>query len=284
MPAAAKTVFRPYRRRLVFTYTLSLTEFILELMYPFTIGLAINGFIAGEGLVSIVPLTAVWIAQSAVGAFYQMGAARMVARIYTDISGRLALRDRVSQDATSEVAARVTMVENVGYALADVVPMLIGGIVTIVGSTVMLFLFDLRAGIVALALVAIIAGLQWWFSVRAVDLNQKINTLRESQVSVVVSAIPARITDYLRALTRLKVKFKDVETGVWTMADVFALAAILVVLYLVAGDGAYNAGAIYSMVAYVMNLTDSLENAPILVDEGAHLYDVASRVAAEVEP
>jgi len=65
-------IFRPYRLRLAGTYTLSLTEYVLELMYPFTIGLAINGLLAGQGAVSVAPLAAVWLSQAAVGAADQL--------------------------------------------------------------------------------------------------------------------------------------------------------------------------------------------------------------------
>jgi len=43
MSGSIGTIFRPYRLRLAGTYTLSLAEYVLELMYPFAIGLAING-------------------------------------------------------------------------------------------------------------------------------------------------------------------------------------------------------------------------------------------------
>ncbi len=280
MSARATALFRPDRLRLGITYTLSLGEFVLELMYPFTIGLAIDGFLGGRGFTSIIPLAAVWGAQSAVGALYQISASRTVARIYRRVCGDLVLQGDRTPDATSEVAARVNMVEKVCEALSDVVPMLLSAFVTIAGSTIMLFLFDVRAGLVALSLILIIGLLQWWFSVHALDLNGKINTLRESQVTVLRATGATRVRDYLRALTRLNVRFKDLETGVWTIADVFALLAIAVVLYLVAGAGAYNAGAIYAMVTYIMSLTDSLESAPVLVDEAAHFSDVVSRVAS----
>lgn len=283
MAEAARGVLYPYRVRLVLVYALSLVEFVLELLYPFTIGIAINGFLEGRGIGSVVPLTVVWLLQSAVGALYQITSSRLIANIHRTVSGEMILRERTSPDSTSEVAARVTMVEAACEALADVVPMLLSGVVGIVGSVVMLFVFDRRAGAVAVVLVVVVALLQWWFSVHAVDLNRRINSLKETQVAVIATRKRPHVVDYLRAITRLNVRFKDVETGVWTFADLFALAAVVLVLYLVAGEGAYNAGSIYAMITYVMTLTDSLENAPILVDEGAHFADVAARVA-EVRP
>ncbi|TVR85283.1 MAG: hypothetical protein EA428_15995 [Spirochaetaceae bacterium] len=279
MSAATKAIFRPYRLRLALTYTLSVAEFVLGLMYPFTIGLAINGFLAGHGIMSIIPLAIVWLSQALVSALYQVLASRLVAKIYRNIASKLILGQPATPDSTSEIAARVTMVEQVCDALANEVPLLISGVVGIVGSAVMLFIYDLRVGVVALALIVIISLLQWWFSIRAFDLNGRINTLRESQVKVISRPAPARIRDYFRAITRLNIRFKDVETGAWSVADVFSLGAVILVLFLVTGNGALDAGSIYAMVTYVMTLTDSLENAPVLVDEGAYFYDVSLRVA-----
>ncbi len=194
-------------------------------------------------------------------------------------------RDTASSTAansTSEVSARVDMVEKVCDALTEVVPLLLSGVVGIVGSAVMLSIYDLRAGAVAVALIVIIGSLQWWFSIRALRLNKRINTRRESQVNVIGKPRPARVSAHFKAITRLNIRFKDTETGIWTIADIFSLAAVLAVLFLIAGIGAYDAGSIYAMVTYVMALTDSLEHAPILVDEGAHFYDVSSRVAERV--
>ncbi|SIQ11539.1 ABC transporter transmembrane region [Alkalispirochaeta americana] len=282
MSAATRVLFHPYRFRLAFTYTLSVTEFVLGLLYPFTIGLAINGFLDGRGIISIAPLTAVWLLQAAFSALYQITASRLFAKIYRTIAGKLILGEQNTPDTTSEIAARVIMVEKICDALADEVPLLISGIVGIFGSAVMLFLYDLRVGAVAAALIVIIALLQWWFSIRAVDLNERINTLRESHVKVISQPAPARIRDYFRAITRLNIRFKDVETGAWSIADVFSLGAVVLVLFLVTRNSTFDVGSIYAMVAYVMTLTDSLENAPDLVDEGAHFYDVSLRIATQL--
>ncbi len=72
MAETARGVFYPFRIRLVLVYTISFVEFVLELLYPFTIGIAINGFLEGRGIGSLVPLTVVWLLQSAFGALYLM--------------------------------------------------------------------------------------------------------------------------------------------------------------------------------------------------------------------
>ncbi len=96
---------------------------------------------------------------------------------------------------------------------------------------------------------------------------------------VIAKPKPSPVTAYFRRITRLNVWFNDTATVTWSITDIFSLAAVLSVLFLVTGIGSYDAGSIYAIVTYVMTLTDSLENAPVLVDEGAHFFDVASRIA-----
>ncbi len=276
------TIFGPYRLRLAGTYTLSVAETVLELMYPFTIGLAINGLIEGNGIISVVPLVVVWLSQTVVGAVYQLIASRLVAIIYRSLAHKLVLSQRDVATSTSEVAARVDMVEKVCDALTEVVPLLLSGVVGVVVSAVMLFTYHLHAGAVAVALIIIIGLLQWWFSISALDLNERINTRRESQVNVIEKRKKTGVAAHFKAITRLNVRFMDIETGTWAIADIFSLLALLTVLFLIAGITVYDVGSIYAMVTYVMTLTDSLESAPYLVDEGAHFYDVSARVAKKM--
>ncbi|WP_018525591.1 ABC transporter six-transmembrane domain-containing protein [Alkalispirochaeta alkalica] len=282
MPRSIGTIFRPYRIGLAGTYTLAVSESVLGLMYPFTIGLAINGLMGGQGIRSVIPLVMVWLGQTLVGAIYQLVSSRVVARIYRTLADTLVLGKSEVTPSISEVAARVDMVEKVCDALTEVVPLLLNGAVGIVVSAVMLFLYDSHAGAVALALIVVIGLIQWWFGIRALHLNERINTRRESQVQVIEKRKPARVTAHFRAITRLNIRFKDIEAGTWAIADICSLIALLAVLFLIAGIGAYDVGSIYAMVTYIMTLTDSMESAPILVDEGAHFYDVSARVARTI--
>ena len=69
MSESNESLFRPYMKRLAGTYTLSFGESVLELMYPFAIGLAINGLLDGQGVVSLAPLIAIWLSQTVFSAY-----------------------------------------------------------------------------------------------------------------------------------------------------------------------------------------------------------------------
>ena len=71
-PTAA--VFRAERWRIALTYGVTLLENLFYLLYPWTIGLAIDGLLAGQGPWALVPLVAIW------GAHIVVGAGRQVSR------------------------------------------------------------------------------------------------------------------------------------------------------------------------------------------------------------
>mgnify|MGYP002135536863 CR=1 FL=1 len=52
-------VLRAERRRIALTYGVTLLENLFYLLYPWTIGLAIDGLLAGKGWWSLVPLVAI---------------------------------------------------------------------------------------------------------------------------------------------------------------------------------------------------------------------------------
>lgn len=287
MPSTNNSLFRPYGLKLLGTYSLTTIEFLLELMYPFTIGVAINGLLAGQGIISVMPLVVVWVSQLLVGAIYQMVSARVVASIYRSLATKVTqipqpLTDDLEISSTSKMSARVDMVEKICEALADVVPLFLSGLVGIIGSIGFLFLYDVRAGWIALGLVGTIAIIQLGFGKRVLVINEQLNNQRESQVHLIESRDKSALANHFRAITRFTIGFKDLEAGTWSLSDVVSLGAVLAVLYIITQGGLYNPGSIYAAITYIMTLSDSLEHAPTLVDEWAHFTDVTDRIKNEL--
>lgn len=100
---------RPYRLRVAFTYGVMFLENILELLYPFAIGLAINDLIAGKGALSLAPFAGIWFFQLVTATGRQLYDTRLFARIYGEVAGRMIIRQREAGVSTGEVAARSVM-------------------------------------------------------------------------------------------------------------------------------------------------------------------------------
>lgn len=282
MAKSTKTLFHPYRLRLTGIYTLAIVESVLEMVYPLAIGLAINGLIEGKGMISAIPLILVWLCQAAFGGIYQLVASRLAARIYRDLADKLILQKNNSTVSDSMVVARVDMVEKVCDALIEVVPLLLRVVIGIVVSSIMLFTYNLLAGTIAVMLIVIIGLLQWWYTTYACELSERINTRRESQVSIIINRKLVSVTTHFKKITRLNVRFSDIATGTWAIADILSLVALLIMLFIIAGMEKYDAGSIFAMITYVLTLSNSLEQVPTMIEEGVYFNDVSSRVSQNI--
>jgi len=288
MQTNTNSLFRPYSFKLLGVYSLKTLEYLLELMYPFAIGLAINGLLVGRVIDSLLPLTLLWLGQVTIGLAYQLISARFFAGMYYTLAEKVSLVGMNVQPKQEEIAstskmnARIDMVEKVCEALADVVPLILNGFIGVLGSMIFLFFYDTRAGLVALGLVGSISLIQLRFGRKAFSINSDLNNQRESQVYLIQQRKKKAIARHLKTIGHLTVKFKDLQARTWTGADIFSLGAVLSVLYIITPDSVSNPGSIYAAVTYIITITDSLELAPTLVDELTHLFDVSDRIRQEL--
>ena len=102
-------VFRAERWRIALTYGVTLLENLFYLLYPWTIGLAIDGLLAGKGPWSLVPLVVIWGLHIVVGAARQVYDTWVFARIHAEIATGTIARQRAAGMGTTEIAARSVM-------------------------------------------------------------------------------------------------------------------------------------------------------------------------------
>jgi ABC-type multidrug transport system fused ATPase/permease subunit len=107
--AGIAAFFRAERWRIGLTYGVTLLENLFYLLYPWTIGLCIDGLLAGNGLWSLMPLAVIWGLHIVVGAARQVYATWVFARIHAQIATDTIARQRVAGVGTTHIAARSVM-------------------------------------------------------------------------------------------------------------------------------------------------------------------------------
>ncbi len=144
------------------TYTLTLLENLCMLAYPALTGLAVDGLLkySYQGLSALI---VVWL----VHLFTSFVRQRYDTRVFMGIYARLAVNTVADQNnrghSTSIVSARVEMMHDmVGFFEADV-PAMFSQLVTVIGSLVMLFTYDIEAGFIATAVLLPTALVNAWY-------------------------------------------------------------------------------------------------------------------------
>ena len=286
-PATLAGDIRPFRGRIGVTYGLTVIETMFELLYPFAAGLAIDGLLSGDGWVSLMPLAVLWAAHIGTGAFRQLYDTRLFTRIYGMIASAMIHRQRLGGISTSEVAARSDMARELTEFLEYEVPEAATSLVTLVGSVLMLFLYDLVAGAIMAALLVPVIGINIVYGRRALRLTVKLNDRSEREVDAIADGRRDRVRSHFRAIARWRVLLSNAQVSAWSLVEFLCLGAVMLVLLRATADPTLQAGAIFAVLVYALNVADAVDSLPDIVEQIARLVDIKRRLEhanASAEP
>ncbi len=271
------TLSRAERLSIAGTYSLTLLENLCMLAYPALTGWAVDGLLKGSyrGLSALI---AVWLVHL-VTAFVRQ---RFDTRVFMGLYARLAVRTVAEQQrlghGTSIVSARVEMMRDmVGFFEADV-PAMFSQVVTVLGSLVMLFTYDLEAGFIAMAVLLPMGLVNAWYWRRALRLHRGLNDQIEREIADIEAARPLRLRRHFGRVRRWHVQLSDSESWTWTVTELATIIALVVLLIDFTRSASFSAGAIYAVLAYVFDYLQGLDSAPALVNNVARLRDIRARL------
>lgn len=268
---------RTERLSIAGTYSLTLLENLCTLAYPAITGWAVDGLLKGSYR-GLSVLIAVWLVHLVTSFVRQ----RFDTRVFMGLYARFAVLTVAEQKrlghGTSIVSARVEMMRDmVGFFEADV-PAMFSQVVTVVGSLVMLFTYDLEAGFIAMAVLLPMALVNAWYWRRALHLHRGLNDQIEREIEDIESARPLRLRRHFGRVRRWHVQLSDSESWTWTVTELATIVALVVLLIDFTRSPGFSAGAIYAVLAYVFDYLDGLDSAPALVNNVARLRDIRARL------
>lgn len=270
---------RAERLSIAGTYGLTLLENLCMLAYPALTGWAVDGLLKNSyrGLTALI---GVWLVHLVVAFVRQ----RFDTRVFMGLFARLAVITVAEQQrlghGTSVVSARVEMMRDmVGFFEADV-PAMFSQAVTVIGSLVMLFTYDLEAGFIAMAVLLPMGLVNAWYWRRARRLHRGLNDQIEHEIEDIEAARPLRLRRHFGRVRRWQVQLSDSESWTWTVTELATIAALVVLLIDFTRSPMFSAGAIYAVLAYVFDYLQCLDHAPAVVNSFARLRDIRARLAA----
>jgi ABC-type multidrug transport system fused ATPase/permease subunit len=268
---------RAERLAIAGTYGLTLVENLCMLAYPALTGWAVDGLLKNSyrGLWALI---AVWLVHLVVAFVRQ----RFDTRVFMGLFARLAVLTVAGQQrcghGTSVVSARVEMLrEMVGFFEADV-PAMVTTWVTVIGSLVMLFTYDLEAGFIAMAVLLPMGLVNAWYWRRARHLHRGLNDQIEQEIADIEAARPLRLRRHFGRVYRWHVQLSDSESWSWTVTELATIVALVVLLIDFTRSPQFSAGALYAVLAYVFDYLEGLDHAPALVNSLARLGDIRARL------
>jgi hypothetical protein len=276
--STTRAVLHAERWRIAVTYAITLVENLFALLYPFTIGLAIDGLLAKRGLWSLAPLVGIWALHIAVGAARQVYDTLVFSKVYADLATRTVVRQRAAGIGTAEIAARTGMTRELVDFFEREVPTMATAVIGLVGSLVMLLLYDVPSGLAVGAVLVPVFVVYRVFGRRAQALNRYLNDETEREVDLIAAGRLGPLASHFRRRGRLRVRLSNAEAASWSFVKLFSIVAVVLMLLRATSLPGIGAGDLYAMLAYVWRVLECLDQVPMLVQRLGRLVDIRGRL------
>ena len=271
------SLLRAKRLGVAATYTLTVFENFCTLAYPALTGLAVDGLLERE-FVGLTGLVGVWLVHLTLSFTRQRLDTRVFMGLYAEIATHIIGVQQKQGHGISTVSARVEMVRDIVSFFEREVPAMFHNVLAIVGSLVMLFVFDVDAGTIAMVVLLPTGLVNAWYWRKALRLNQGINNEIEREVDAIEFASHSRIARHFALLRRWRVKLSDTESWTWASTELATIVALVFILIDFTQSPSFTAGAIYAILAYVYDYLEGLNHVPTVVNNLARLKDVRARL------
>ena len=268
-------LFRHFRWQVLLTWLLVLLENTLLALIPLFIGRAIDALLGGAP-------GALWEVGAVMAALLVVASLRRAydTRCYGTMRVQFGSEvvKRIADRPVSQVNARLDMSREMVDFLEAHVPELLTAVVQVIVSIAILWTFDSRLGISALAVFAAVSLLYALFHRRFYRLNSDLNTQTEQQVAILEQGKPASLLAHLERLRHHEVRLSDTE--VFLYAGIFGgmFGFVLTNLWLASTIPAVTAGMIFAILSYSWELVESGITLPIVLQQWSRLSEIRERL------
>jgi di/tricarboxylate transporter len=270
------THVRPHRGALAVSYGAAAIENAFELLYPFAIGLAVDGLLDGSwgGVTVFVMLS---LAHTCLGVARQWYDTRLFNRMSAEFATDLVEDQRADGVATTSVVARTILADEYVDFLRSGVNAAITAAFAVVGSLVMLFFYDALLGLVATAVAIPVALINRRLMRRSAGIFRALNDQAEREVSLIDAGTVKDVRRHFGVIAGHWNRLSDAEGISWGVVDVIALG--LAVFALVRATGASEeVGAIFATIAYVWAYIGGFDQVPAVLQRMSNLADIRRRL------
>jgi ABC-type multidrug transport system fused ATPase/permease subunit len=270
-------IARRYAWPIAGTLVLLAGENIVAVVTPYLLGDAIDGLLATDtgalwilGLVSLMGL--------AIGILRRVYDTRAYGRIYREMATETIAKELRHEAPVSQMTARANFVSEFVEYFEIMLPAALTSAVTLLGSIVMLGIISpvLCLGTIA---VSVSVALVFVLSKRRIaNWNSGLNDEMEQQVDLLSRRDATLASSHFAAIVRWRIRLSDLEARNFGLTYLFAIALIVIAVYvLIAVDGK-SAGQAFAALTYVLQFTDSMIILPYTYQQFLRTREIGSRL------
>lgn len=276
--AILKQIMLQHRYRLVITYILFTIEMLGNLLRPFFLGVAVNDLIKGSYR-GLIILSAVHLGWLLIGIIRHRLDTRTYSAIYSSLVTRFLSR-RYQKTDVSKLSAHSTLArEFVDFLEFDLVYVM-EALYSILGSLLLLFLYDTSVVLVCLGILLPVILFSWLYGKRMQLLNRQKNDELEKQVDIISTGNTHLIKQHYDNLRKWQIRISDQEAwnfGIMEFMVMLVIGLSLLITNKAAGSG-MEAGSLIGIYSYIQRFVSGLDTIPYTVQRVSSLSDITRRI------
>jgi ABC-type multidrug transport system fused ATPase/permease subunit len=284
--------FRPHRRGFILVTGLLVIEQVAWLFEPGVFGRVIDALLAHQNqsrsleylLVHLSEWLVIFVSNSLAGIARRASTARVSTQFYAsliDTITELALRNHEPPERT---AAKTEISRELVVFFETQMPLLVAGVMNVVGALIALYMFDHRIATACLALVLPLGFVNRWVNRRLNPLESAAHDLRERAFGVFAARDPRRVREHFASLGLAQRRIARLTNINFASLRVVLLAVFVTVLYIAIDIDNFTTGRLYAVVSYLWNFVAYAEDFPQLIESGSSLSDLLRRLGGERAP
>ena len=247
-----KEIFKDHKGWIIFTYSVTVLEFVIFGLLPYLLGRAIDALLA-EQTNDFMLYIGCCVTGLVIGFFRR----RMDTRVFMNIWRRKAtfavggLIDRGI--STPKLFSRAELVKLYPDFFEFTVPMAISSVLEIVIASVMICLVVPWAGLVVTALAVLSVLFAYFFScvIRVIEL--RLQKIREKKDDALSNRDLEGITEEYQCLQKEWVSRSDLAAYCWGVCDLLGIVAIVILIVAITKEN-FTAGVILASVTYCVKM------------------------------
>ena len=271
-------LLRRFGGRIAVTLALIVLEAAGWVLFPLVIGRAIDGVLAGSRH-GLFELAGLGIVAMGIAITRRVVDSRAYARIYARLGEELI--GRHSESTTSTKTARLGMLRETVEFFENSVPALVRSIIELGGPILILSALSRPVFYGCLAVLGVTVVVYALTGRMNTRYNRELNDEHERQVDAVESGDGPRIGRHLREMMRWNIKLSDLEAGTFGVVWLF-LIGLLVYSIAVTAESTVAYGAVFAVVMYVFQFTESVTSLPLYYQQWLRLREISGRLVALV--
>jgi hypothetical protein len=234
--------------KIIFTYTLLFTEYIVFALIPFLMGKSIDSLLNNDFYNFYV-----YISMSFIGLFVGTFRRRIDTRTFVKVWHEKtygAIELMVSKKIEpSKIISRSAMARTYGDFLEHTFPMLIQSVIDIVVAIIMIGIIVPKTAAIVFSMVVFVIAMQCVFSQWIRNLEVDAQKIRETNNSAILESDLETVYSGQKKLMKLYVRISDLEASCWRFAEFLTIICeVLIVFTLIRGH--FTAGMIMSTITY----------------------------------